>query len=92
MDAAASLRYTWEDRELKEYEVVHEIPNSCKNNQLRDVFIQEISCDDPEAYVRGLFAGQRCEFDVQRQDNGDAVIFVKTGDIYQKFLFTLLDD
>ena len=77
---------------MKEYEVVREIPNSCKNNQMRDVFFEEISCDDPEQYVRGLFSVQQCEFDVQRRENGDATIFVKTGDIYQKFLFTLLDD
>ena len=77
---------------MKQYEMVREIPNACKNNQMRDVFFEEISCDDPEQYVRGLYAGQRCEFDIQRQDNGDAVIFVKTGDINQKYLFTLLED
>ena len=72
---------------MKAYELVREIPNSCKNNQMRDVFIDEISCDDPEQYVRSLFSGQQCEFEVQRQENGDAAIFVKTGGIYQKFLF-----
>ena len=77
---------------MREYEVVREIPNSCKNNQMRDVFIEEISCEDPEEYVRELFSGQQCEVDVQRQENGDAAILVKTGDIYQKFLFTLLDE
>ena len=74
------------------YEVVREIPNSCKNNQMRDVFFEEISCDDPEQYVRSLFSGQQCELDVQRRENGDATIFVKTGNIVQKFLFTPLDD
>lgn len=76
---------------MKAYEVVREIPNSCKNNQMRDVFFEEISCDDPEQYVRGLFSGQQCELDVQRSENGDAAIFVKTGGICQKFLFTLID-
>lgn len=76
---------------MKTYEVVREIPNSCKNNQMRDVSIQEISCEDPEAYVRGLFPGQQCEFDVQRRENGDAEIFVRTGGICQKFLFSLID-
>lgn len=77
---------------MKTYEVVREIPNSCKNNQMRDVFIEEVSCGDPEQYVRGLFSGQQCEFDVQRGENGDATVFVRTGDIYQKFLFTLIED
>ena len=71
---------------MKTYEVVREIPNSCKNNQMRDVFIKEVSCGDPEQYVRGLFSGQ------QRGENGDATVFVRTGDIYQKFLFTLIED
>ena len=77
---------------MREYEMVREIPNSCKNNQMRDVFFEEILCDDPEQYVRGLFAGQSCEFDVQRQSDGGAAIYVKTGEIYQKFLFTPLED
>ncbi len=77
---------------MKTYEVVREIPNSCKNNQMRDVFIKEVSCGDPEQYVRGLFSGQQCEFDVQRGENGDATVFVRTGHIYQKFLFTLIED
>ena len=76
---------------MKSYEVVREIPNFCRNNQMRDVFFKEISCDDPEQYVRGLFPGQQCEFDVQHSENGDAAIFVKTGGICQKFLFTLID-
>ena len=76
---------------MKTYEVVREIPNSCKNNQMRDVFFQEISCDDPEQYVRGLFSGQQCEFDVRHRENGDAEIFVRTGGICQKFLFSLID-
>ena len=35
-----------------EYELVHEIKNSCPNNQMRDVFIEEIETDDPVAFVR----------------------------------------
>ena len=58
---------------MKTYEVVREIPNSCRNNQMRDVFLQQ------------------CEFDVQPGENGDMTIFVRTGDIYQKFLFTLIE-
>lgn len=76
---------------MKSYEVVREIPNSCRNNQMRDVFFEEILCDDPEQYVRGLFSGQQCELAVQCRENGDAEILVRTGEITQKFLFTRLD-
>lgn len=80
------------DQKMKTYEVVREIPNSCKNNQMRDVFIEEVSCGDPEQYIRDMFSGQRCEFDTQRTENGDTTIYVRAGDLYQKFLFTLIDD
>jgi len=40
---------------MKEYEVVWEIFNLCSNNQMRDVFIEEIETTDPEAYVRQKF-------------------------------------
>ena len=80
------------DQKMKTYEVVREIPNSCKNNQMRDVFIEEVSCGDPEQYIRDMFSGQRCEFDTQHTENGDTTIFVRAGDLYQKFLFTLIDD
>ena len=32
---------------MKEYEVVHEIFNECANNQMRDVFFEEVALDDP---------------------------------------------
>ena len=31
-----------------EFELVHEIQNQCPNNQMRDIFFEEIQCDDPE--------------------------------------------
>lgn len=40
------------DLQMKEYEVVHEIFNECANNQMRDVFIEEVPIDDLEEYVR----------------------------------------
>lgn len=39
---------------MREYELIREIPNCCKNNQMRDVFFEEVSCDDPVAYVQAL--------------------------------------
>ncbi len=40
---------------MKEYETVWEIFNKCPNNQMRDVFIEEIQCEDPEEYIRQKF-------------------------------------
>ena len=33
---------------MAEYEVVREVQNLCGNNQMRDVFFEEIETDDPE--------------------------------------------
>ena len=40
---------------MKSYETVWEIFNLCANNQMRDVFIDEIETDDTDAYVRNKF-------------------------------------
>ena len=40
---------------MKEYETVWEIFNECANNQMRDVFIDEICTDDPEKFVLDKF-------------------------------------
>ena len=42
---------------MQEYELVREIQNLCNNNQMRDIFFEEIETDDPEAYVRNLLKG-----------------------------------
>lgn len=41
-----------------EYELVREIQNLCRNNQMRDVFFEEIRCEDPEGYLRERLAGK----------------------------------
>ena len=43
---------------MKAYEVVREIPNLCANNQMRDVFFDEVETDDPVEYVRGMMKGK----------------------------------
>ena len=36
---------------MKEYEVVHEIFNECANNQMRDVFFEEVALlEQPDGY------------------------------------------
>ena len=34
------------------YEVVKEIKNECANNQMRDVFFEEVEISDPESWIR----------------------------------------
>ena len=46
---------------MKEYELVHEIKNSCPNNQMRDIFFDEIECENPESWLRQKLAGRNAE-------------------------------
>ena len=36
---------------MKEYELIWEIFNKCPRNQMRDVFVEELELDDPEAIM-----------------------------------------
>lgn len=73
---------------MKCYEVVREIENQCANNQMRDVFFDEVETDDPEAYLRTLVKGSNVK--ITRDDLGAGRInfFVEIGNVTQKFLFT----
>ena len=45
---------------MAEYELVYEIKNLCRNNQMRDVFFDDVECDDPDAYLRGRQRDHPC--------------------------------
>ncbi len=48
------------------YEMVREIFNECANNQMRDVFFEEVETNDTDAYVRRFCDGNQvtCEKEV----------------------------
>ena len=48
---------------MAEYELVHEIKNQCPNNQMRDIFFEEIECDDPEKYLLSRLKGTEIQLD-----------------------------
>ena len=73
---------------MAEYELVREIPNLCRNNQMRDVFFEEVECDDPEAYVRTLLKGKSLELTTDRRADGSVTVFAVVDGMIQKFLFT----
>ena len=74
---------------MKEYEVVHEIFNQCSNNQMRDVFIEEVPIEDLEAYVVSRHQGER-DFTYEREDlaDGTVVYHVNTSGLLQRYTFT----
>ena len=73
---------------MREYELVREIKNLCRNNQMRDVFFEEIACDEPEKYVRELLRGRSLEMAVEQGANGQVTIHATVDGLMQKFVFT----
>ena len=71
-----------------EYELVREIKNLCPNNQMRDIFFDEIRTDDPASYVRGMLKGREVELTVQPGINGAVTVHAVVDGLIQVFQFT----
>ena len=76
---------------MAEYELVHEIKNLCRNNQMRDVFFEEVECDDPEAYLRRRLKGKAVELFVEPGTGGAVTIHAVVDGLIQKFVFTPIE-
>ena len=70
------------------YEVVREVQNLCANNQMRDVFFDEIETDDPVEWIRREVKGKEVNLTVDRKADGSMTIYVESAGVSQKFLFT----
>ena len=75
---------------MAEYELVREIQNLCRNNQMRDVFIEEVETDDPATYVRQLLKGKTVELTVDAKADGAVTVYASCDGLTQKFIFTPL--
>ena len=73
---------------MAEYEMVREIQNQCPNNQMRDIFFEEIETDDPAAYVRQMLQDRDVQIDVQAGSDGVVTVFANCSGMLQKFVFT----
>lgn len=73
---------------MAEYEMVREIQNLCRNNQMRDVFIEEVETDDPEGYVRGLLKGGEVSLSSERKPDGSVTVWASANGLTQRFFFT----
>ncbi len=73
---------------MKEYEVVREIENLCGNNQMRDIFFEEIETDDPAAWVRNLLKDKDVTLEIDIPGPGKVNIYANATGMTQKFLFT----
>lgn len=73
---------------MAEYELVREIKNLCRNNQMRDVLIEEIETDDPVSYVRNLLKGEHIEITADRRQDGSVIVDTVCDGLMQTFSFT----
>ena len=71
-----------------EYEMVREIKNLCPNNQMRDIFFDEVQTDDPESYVRNFLKGKAVEVSTEYGKNGQVTVHAVCDGLMQKFIFT----
>ena len=73
---------------MAEYEMVREIQNMCPNNQMRDIFFEEVETEDPVAYVRQMLKDRAVQIDAQKESNGVVTVFADCSGMIQKFVFT----
>ena len=71
-----------------EYEMVREIKNLCPNNQMRDIFFDEVETDDPAGYVRTLLKGKAVDVSAEAGANGAVTVYATCDGLIQKFMFT----
>ncbi len=73
---------------MREYELVREIKNLCRNNQMRDIFFEEIQCESPEDYLRGMLKGADIDMSVEEGENGCVTIHAVVDGLMQRYVFT----
>ena len=73
---------------MAEYEVVREIPNLCPNNQMRDIFFDEVDTDDPVEYVRRFLKDTAAQLTAERKADGTVTVYAVADGLTQKFIFT----
>lgn len=70
------------------YETVWEIFNKCANNQMRDIFIDEIETDDTDAYVREKIKDQNLTWEKSILEDGTIVYDIDATGTKERFSFT----
>lgn len=72
----------------KMYEAIWEIFNQCPNNQMRDIFIDEIEIEDTDQFVRDKFKGKDVTFDRTDLEDGTIIYDIVASGIQQRYSFT----
>ena len=73
---------------MAEYERGREIKNLCPNNQMRDIFFEEVETADPVAYVKDFLKGKAVNISFEPGENGAMTVYADCDGLIQKFVFT----
>ena len=73
---------------MKNYETIWKIFNKCPNNQMRDVFIDEVEVADTDAYIRQKFQDKNATWEKSVLPDGTIVYDINASGILQRFSFT----
>ena len=73
---------------MTEYEMVREIKNSCPNNQMRDIFFDEVETEDPVSYVKEFLKGRAADISAESGEGGAVTVYADCDGMIQKFVFT----
>lgn len=76
---------------MKCYETVWEIFNQCSNNQMRDVFFEEVEIEDIEAFLRNKLKGKDVTMEKTIQEDGTIVYDILASGMKQRYSFTEID-
>lgn len=73
---------------MAEYEMVREIKNLCPNNQMRDIFFDEVETDDPVCYVKTFLKGKAVSVSSESGEGGTVTVYADCDGLMQNFVFT----
>lgn len=73
---------------MKCYETVWEIFNECANNQMRDVFIDEVEIDNIEEFLHRKFQGKEVTYEKSVLEDGTIVYDIDASGMKQRYSFT----
>lgn len=76
---------------MKWYETVWEIFNQCPNNQMRDVFIDEVEIADIDEYIREKFKGRDVTLEKTVREDGTVIYDIIASGMHERYSFTEID-
>ena len=55
---------------------------------MRDIFFEEVECQDPVSYLRQRLGGKQVELSVEEGQNGAVTIHATVDGLMEKYVFT----